>query len=202
MKSRSQVLEERRQRRIRVGVSVFLVFLMVFSTVGFYFTASGTSERYNGVKLRTVANAQGLVQGYNANIDGKDVFFYTHPLDSLSIPVPDGFAAALRTSQGIVWVFDPQDNATAVFDQLRYDFSKALSSQQGAGVTRQGDGAYSAFPIVSCSDAAPGFVFVMLESGERNVTYEDGCFVVSGGDYDWPLLRDRILYLSYGITES
>lgn len=58
MKSRSQRAQERRERRNKVLISLLLVFLMVFSTIGFFFSeAMAASTRSSGTRKRSAEDA-------------------------------------------------------------------------------------------------------------------------------------------------
>lgn len=176
---------------------------MVFSTVGFFFSGgSGTSIRYNGQKISAVVSEQGLIQGYVTEIDDEQVYFLSTPEDTLSIPLPTGFIETLQNAEAIVFLFDPHDNSSGFYDQLRYDFSTTIPKQQVALLTE----AHASYPMLSvgdCSAAAPVYPVIELRQGPRAVEYEDGCFVMQASEpYDFALLRDRIVYAYYGITEN
>lgn len=202
MKTRSQREEERREKRNKIVISLILVFLMVFSTIGFFFSGSdGTTIRYNGHKIRAVLSEQGFIQGYVTEVDDRQIYFLTTPEDTLSVPLPTGFADSLRNAEAIVFLFDPAGNNTEFYDQLRFDFSTAIPKPQAAALTQPS--ANYPFQVASCADTQPAYPLVLLRSGQRNITYEGGCYVLQGEEpYDFALLRDRIVYAYHGITEE
>ncbi len=198
--SRSEEREERKRRRIQIAVSLFLVFLMVFSTVAFYFQPDPTKVRYGDYTFRAQVDSQGFIQGYTTKIAGEERSFYTLPDQSLDIALPEGFAATLQNAPLVVVLFNPEDNLTALYDQVRFDFANAFSQPLVPGITQESS-SYP-FSVLDCANASPDVPFILLAEGARGITQENGCYVVRGAQYDYAFLRDRIVYRYYNITES
>lgn len=202
MKSRSERHEERKQRRNRVFMSVFVALILITSTIGFYFTGSSTSTRYNGHKIVTVTDVNGQIIGYSTKVDGKLLQFATSPADSLAIELPTGFVEQLRSAQAIIFLFDPQDNNTNIYDQIRFSLRDAIDKPQGSAITSPSE-KYPTTPLASCADARPESPVVYLTQGNRSIVYENGCWVIAGAEVvDWIFLHDRIVYAYHGITEE
>ena len=72
MKTRSELHEEKRQRRNKVIISLVMIAIMLTSTVAYafyYFTGDSTTVRYNGHKISAQVEG-GYIQGYTAKVDG------------------------------------------------------------------------------------------------------------------------------------
>jgi hypothetical protein len=205
MKHRSAVAEERAERRKKKILAFIIIGLMVFSSVAFainYITGSGsTTVRYNGYKLKGVVNEQGFVQGYTTEVNDKELFFYSAPTDSLVIPLPADMISTLKEADALIFLFDPQDNYTQLYDQLRFDFKETIPQEQYPAVT-QSSTTYP-FVVASCANSSAQAPFIYFKQGPRAITADNNsCYVVSGEQYDFALLRDRIVYAYYGITQE
>lgn len=199
MRSLSDQSKARKQARNRLIISVFIVVLMVFSTVGYaalQLNGGASATTYNGHKFRPVID-QNIITGYTTKIDGKQVFFYTEPLVAAQINVPPDFGDALRVAPAIIVLFNPNDTLTSVYDQIRFDWQQFIPTQFGVGITQASD-IYS-FPISSCPNANQDAVYILLREGNLSITSENGCYVLSGSQYDFATLRDRVVYAYYGI---
>jgi hypothetical protein len=203
MRHRSQAAEDRAELRKKRVLALVIVGLLLVSSIAFvinFFTNSSTTVRHNGYKLKGVVNDQGFVQGYSTEVDDKELFFYSAPTDSLSIPLPPNMIPTLKNSQALVFLFDPQDNYTGLYDQLRFDLRETLPKEQYAAVTEPSE-TYP-FAVASCANSSAEAPFIYFKQGPRAITFENNCYVLSGEQYDFALLRDRIVYAYYGITEE
>jgi hypothetical protein len=196
--------EERSDRRKKMAMSIVLLLILIFSSfayaIVYFFGDANTSTRYNGHRIRVVANDQGLPVGYTTKVDGKDISFYTPPQDTASITLPPGFMDTLQQANGVVFLFDPADPNTQLYDELRFDLSTALPLQQGGGILAPSD--KYALPVLNCSQATPQYPFIVLRNGTRDFSYENGCYVMQGDVQGLVLLRDRIVYGYYDVIEE
>lgn len=204
MKSRARTEreDERRQRRIRVAISVFMLFILVFSSVAYFFTPDPNSFSYNGIRFRAQADSAGFIQGYVAKVDGEQRSFFTRPTDTLSLALPEGFPESLRDAQVVVVLFDPADNLTPLYDVFRFELEKTLGTSPMLVPAVTTESEQYAFPVYSCAQAAPGSPVILLTQGTMGIAEKDGCIVVAGGQYDFALLLDRIRYRLLGVTEE
>jgi len=199
MKTRSQEHDERKQRRNRRIISAAIIVLMVLSSAGYaiYYFTGGTSINYAGHRFTQVVDNGGNVQGYSTKLDGKVMYFSAAPTQLTGIALPPGLGDTLRQSSGIIFLFDPNDPMTPVYDQLRFDLSTAIPKVQGAAITNKSS--LYPFPLASCRNSTATYPFIMLTNGTRNITYSNGCFVLSGTQYDYSMVRDKLVYAYYGI---
>lgn len=203
-RTRSERSEERRQRRIRVGVSLFMVFLMVFSTVAYFFTPDPNSFTYNGVRFKAQVE-NGFIQGFSARIDGEERVFYARPGDSQFIGLPEGFPESLRDAQFVVVLTDPSDNLTQLYEAFRFQLERSFGSAPVlvSAVTEESE--IYPFPVYACDQATPETPVLFLTQGPIGITADSenpSCITVSGSQFEYALLHDRILYRYFGVTES
>lgn len=191
--------EERRRKRMQIGVSIGFVFLMVFSSIAFYFVPDENSIRYNGYNLKAQADSNGFIVAYTTKVDGKEVSFYASPDTSSTIALPAGVVESIQSAPLVVVLFDPKSNLTPIYDQIRFEFSEAFSAQVAAAVTEP-SAQYPTATVARCEDAQGSFPVLKFTEGQMSIYEEDGCIVMQGTRYDWALLRDRILYRYYNIT--
>ncbi len=202
MKSRSERIEARKRRRNQIFISVLIALLLVTSTIGFYFQGSTTTTRYNGHKIIAVTTETGQIVGYSTKINGEMMQFATAPQDSLAVHLPAGFIDQLRSAQAIIFLFDPTDNNTAIYDQIRFSMRTSIPIAQGSAITAQSD-LYPTTPQASCADARAEAPILLLTHANRTITYENGCWVLGGeAVVDWIFLHDRIVYAYHGITQE
>lgn len=194
--------EEKRQRRIRVGISLFMLFILVFSSVAYFFTPDTNSFTYNGVRFRGQADSAGFIQGYVAKIDGTQQTFFSRPTDTLNIELPIGFPESLRDAPVTIILFDPEDNLTALYDLFRFELERSLKDRVLAPAVTAQSPQYPQFPVYSCAQATSESPVVLLTQGTIAITNADGCVTISGGQYDFALLLDRIRYRLLGVTEQ
>jgi hypothetical protein len=208
-KSRAQADDERRSRFIRVGVSLFMLFILVFSSVAYFFIPSQTSFRYNGYRIAATVDANGFVQGFTTRIDGTQYSFFSRPEDSLGIPLPAGFVEEISSAQAIFVVFDPNSNLTPFSDAFRFELERSLAPTpiipaitQPADPTLLQGASFTAFSVISCEQAVPGMPVLILAEGPRGIERTEPCYTISGSQFDFALLRDRIVYRILGVTEE
>jgi hypothetical protein len=200
--TRSEAREVRKRRFVQVAVALFLVFLMTFSYIAFYFQPDPTTVRVNGFKLRAIVDGQGFVQAYTTEIDGKEQVFYASPDASSDIALPASFAQELQNAELVVVLFNASDNLTPIYDQVRFDFSEAFSASLLSAVVEP-SASYPSLPVLNCESTTPGTVFLVLSQGPRAITLEQpGCYVISGSQFDYAFLRDRVVYRYLNITTA
>lgn len=203
-RTRAERSEERRQRRIRVGVSLFMVFLMVFSTVAYFFTPNPNSFTYNGVRFRAEVE-NGIIQGFSARIDGEERVFYARPGDSQFIGLPEGFPESLRDAQIVVILVNPEDNLTPLYDAFRFQLERSFGANPLLVPAVTTESATYPFPVYTCDQATPEAPVLFLTQGPVGITADENnpsCITVSGSQYEYALLHDRILYRYFGVTET
>ncbi len=200
-RSRSEQREERKKRIIQVTVSLFLVFLLLFSYIAYYFTPDQNTIRENGFKITPNVDSLGYIQGYTTKVNGTKKMFYTAPSESQNIALPEGMIAELQSAPFVAVLFNPNDTYVGVYDQMRFDFSANLNTNVLSAVTEESP-KYSQLTTIACGNESNEITMILLAEGNRSITREGGCYVLRGGQYDFGALRDRVLYAYYGITTN
>lgn len=203
--SQSSRAEERKQRYIKITVSLFMVFLMVFSTVAFFFTPDPNSFTYNGVRFRAVVDASGFIQGYTARIDGETRTFFSRPTDTTTLSLPEGFPLSLKESMMVVVLFNPEDNLTPLYDSFRFVLEQSLGATPALVPAVTQENTQYPFATYSCDQATEEVPVLFLVEGPLGITAgadNPHCITLSGSQYEYALLHDRIIYRLLEVTES
>jgi hypothetical protein len=193
--------DARKRKRMQIAISIGFVFLMVFSSIAFYFVPDENALRYNGHVLKAQADANGYIVAYTTEINDEELFFYASPDTSSTIALPEGVVENIQSAPLVVILFDPKSNLTPIYDQIRFEFSEAFSAQVAAAVTEP-SAQYPTATVAKCEDAQGAFPILKFQEGQLSIYEEDGCTVLQGRSSEWALLRDRIMYRYYNITTS
>ena len=194
--------EEKKQSRIRVGISLFMLFILVFSSVAYFFTPDPNKFSYNGVRFSTQVDGTGAILGYTAKINGVAQTFYSRPMDTLDIALPEGFPESMRDTQVVVVLVDPADDLTPLYDLFRFELEKSLGTSPILAPAVTTESAQYAFPVYSCAQATVDSPVIFLTQGPLNITNTNNCITISGSQYQFGLLLDRLRYRLLGVTEN
>jgi hypothetical protein len=198
--------KKNRERINQIIIGLFLVFLMVFSIVGYI--ASYRDPAFQG---RQVYEFNGVEYDVDVNnnilateLDGEQVIFYNYP-DSVS-PIPeqaitDLFAA---NAPGPLFTFDPNvGEFIVVIDLVRSELDDLFLQRNtflSHGIHEGTTGAYQNFPQLDCVNSSQGSpVIKFINSSEISITYEDYCLVLGASGPDTLELRDSLMYSLYGL---
>ena len=193
--------EELRARRKQKMASLFLVIIMIVSIGGFALFGDSGSQlpKYNGFKFDFIS-----VQGQDlitTTVNGKDVIFYTHPLDAININTVGGNLTPIITgAQAVILSGDPYDEIASLYDQVRFDAAQYAITPVASGVTRDHE-LYLTMPTITCVNATT--MYPVIELNQDNVTLVNitspSCVKISVRPEDVAYVRDRLLYSLTGI---
>ncbi len=213
-------------------VGIFIIFVMVFSVVGFLNTEEPNT--YNNTLFVQVQN------GWIAKTDWGRLMFSTHPSNVETIAVPLGVTKTLQNSRVIMLTHNPDDPNKGLLATLSYNFLRLVEmenkeTQKNKQVffavtsdtspttpanqtnqtnqTEQTQSQQSTHPnlkIVDCKDASPYVPVVKYETvnrsvinGSTNITFSNNCIILRGASE--PALvevGDRLLYSYLGIIDE
>ena len=142
--------------------------------------------------------------GYKTKINSKYVEFYNYPSDLERVPLDQDIIAKLKNSQGVAFVFDPEDNVTdnlQYIDLIRYDIQTQLDKPTYFGITVNSS-KYS-LPIINCANATVAFPFVLINISTNtsfSVSSEyPNCIIMNARLKELLAAKDRLIYTYYGI---
>jgi len=185
----------RKQKKNRTGiiVSVFIVFIMVTSVIGFIFGGNQTPPvHYKGYKFTQTS------RGWRTTINNQNFYLSYTPNDVELLELPD-FPKSLE----IDVTYDPNSTYKESIAQAIFELSTILSAN---GVfIRQGFTTNNTYgiPIITCADATPYIpVVLFLNSNKSEAIKEENCFIIHSFDENSFLpYADRIIYETLEIME-
>jgi hypothetical protein len=174
---------------------------MVASIFAFVVLDTGQSDNsptYNGKKFTITDN------GYKTQINGKYIDFYYYPGDLERISLDPNIMAKIKASQGVVFVFDPEDNVTdnlVYIDVMRYELQSQIDKPVYFGITK--NSTKYTLPVVDCRNSSFYMPFILINSSSTtnfNVSQEyPDCIIMNGKLKELLALKDRFVYTYYGI---
>lgn len=198
--------EEAAHKKKVLVMSVILVSLMLVSLVGIFASSIGGSSdpslQYNGLSFspeqRGDLNGQTVL---TIKINGKEVYFYTMPQDSLNILTTGNLSDALSQASIIAITSNPSDQAAPYYDLIRYDLSLYGSKSIVGATTQAVDGI--SLPVLTCENATATTPIISLASGNTtSINVEDNCVIVTSTLSDFAIIRDRLLYTLLGVLTN
>ncbi len=184
-------------RRNQILMGLFLAFIMVASSVGFFVGQTPPGA----VKYGKYTFTQLEQGGYQTKIGKQPFMFFFLPQDVETIDFPPEAKTILR---GSVVIVTNQPNMTPLnlqlADQLRFDLRQRLGITVIPGRTEP-DG--SPFPVLTCANASVQEPAVILEeANETKAALEGVCLSLRGNESGLYMLRDRLLYEHFGVIHG
>jgi len=201
--SRGERAEARKQRYIKITVALFMASIMVFSTVAYFFTPDPNSFTYNGIRFRAQVE-NGMILGYAAKIDGEQRVFFSRPTDSLTLPLPQSFIESMQSSMMVIVLFNPDDELVPLYDSFRFQLERSLGATPMLIPAVTVEDERYLFAVYSCDQATADAPVMFLTQGPLGIVADENnpyCVTLSGSQFEYALLHDRILYRYLGVTE-
>jgi len=219
--------QEKWKWKTRYTVGIFIIFVMVFSVVGFFNTDQPNT--YNKIPFVQVQ------KGWIAKTDLGRLLFSTHPSNVETIPVPLGVMKTLQDSKVIMLTHNPLDPNKELLASLGYNFLRMVemenkenkkNKQVFFGVTSSPvsdlEGSKtnqsnitqpqppSTLKMIDCNDASPYIPVIKYETVNRsvmdatsNITVANNCVILRGASESALVeVGDRLLYGYLGIIED
>lgn len=193
-------IQQRKERRQKMVMSIVLTFLMVASGFGIYLSGRGAQQqsiRDHGLVF-SIDSDNGY---YTAKVGGQRMSFYYLPSSVQDIPFSMDAVDAVRGANATVITFDPtleDQRSLQAIDTARFDFAQYLGKPVINAVSEPSQ-LYS-LPVLSCANATAGVPVISLErSSEPSVSSDGDCVRISGNTTGFLEARDRFLYEYYGV---
>ncbi len=182
----SQEEKDKKQKRNKIILSIFLVALIAFSSLGYAImsrTQDTTVQRAEYAGLDFVQN-----NGYWTTVIGqKQLFFNKLPEDVLNITIQGEYSAADYFNEPVYIV-----NANVATVTLS-DFLSSVALRVQDACLEEQECLTLDLPIKTCEDK----VFVFKNSNETKVYKQQNCVFIEGNFFDGV---DRLVYKIYGIA--
>lgn len=188
--------EKKKKLSVPAVFALVAVLLMVASGIGYIWKGSSVSE-YNGFRFKERGNA------YSTKINGKEIYFYSLPSKAESINMSDEAVYAMKSTKMVYMTSDPESKYKSSIGKIEYDLMKNLAAEGIYPVFAFTDENQYNITQITCSNATEVIpVLFFANSSSTEITYENSCIILEGqSDYDFYILKDRLMYSFYGIIK-
>lgn len=193
-------IDQRREKRNKMIMSIFISIIMVMSGFGIYLSSSqahSTGFKEHGLKFSY--DEQQRV--YTTEINNKKLYFYRLPSEVQSVASDDLAATFLQDADAVAISFDPnmRDINLQAVDTLRYDFTESLDKVVISAITEKNN-KFSAFPVIGCENATAEYpVIFFKESQSTSITVNGPCITINSNTTGFLQARDKLLYEYYDV---
>jgi hypothetical protein len=181
-------------------VTAFIVFSMVISIFAIVVDNQSQSiPDYNKHSFRFTDN------GYKTKINKTYIEFYYYPSDLEEINLSSEIISKIKNSQGIGFVFDPEDNITdnlLYIDVMRYDLETQLDKPVYFGISS--NSTKYALSVVNCSSAADYLPIIIINTSADtgfHVSDNPNCIILNARLKNLLAAKDRLVYAYYGVMQ-
>jgi glycosyltransferase involved in cell wall biosynthesis len=183
---------------LKIGMSIFIAAIMILSVFGAMLNYNPSELRYGKYKftLDTTYNY------YTTKISGKEMYFYTLPLETAYMNVSNATLDKLNNAAFIITTFAPStaNDSIQAIELARFDMANFMKEKQLFNVVSEPYVGYEAFPILTCANATTGVPVVTFNISDIPAIVDDGnCIYLNGRGPDFLRFRDRILYHYVGV---
>ncbi|HLA23526.1 MAG TPA: hypothetical protein VJZ93_03270 [Candidatus Nanoarchaeia archaeon] len=185
--------EEKKQRRTRLVLGFFLIFIMLFSTLGYAFsyisnqatqnTQTAETINYNGFQF---TNQNGF---WISSVNGNSFILRNNPNEVPEIISKLNGISSYKNKP--LYIFSESIEAESEIRTNMAIFSERIQNACIEGASCEGN-----FPIKNCNDN-----LIIIKKGEQeSVTQENNCVYIIGKQENLGKLADRFLLNIFGIN--
>ena len=191
--------EDVRQKKKQMLVALFIIAIMVLSTLGFVLDFSQPSQstlEYNTHKFTQTT------QGWSTKLNGQKRLFLFFPGQLEDISFPDEAKKILTSPKQVSLSYDSNTTSVQVFAELQFDLERRLTNYANVYVVRGiSNSEGTALPTIMCGNATETVPVVFFrESNTTQVLAENNCIIAeSSAPIDAVRIAERILYTVLGI---
>jgi hypothetical protein len=200
---------EKNKKRMGIILTVAIAFIMIISIFAIVIDNQSQSlPNYNKHSFVSATN------GYKTKINGTYMDFYYYPTDLEQIPISSDIISKLKNSQGIGFIFNPEDNVQdnlQYIDTIRYDLEQQIDKPWYFGIT-QNSTKYNltvvtdySFPVIDCENATEIFPLILVNTSLNTSFIESSnnpnCIIMNAKLRDLLAAKDRLVYTYYGVMQ-
>jgi hypothetical protein len=194
---------EKRRQRIALFGSLFMIALLVFSSVAYYYDSGATTsdQTYNNYEFtaKTYADTRGV---WVTEINGTEVEFQNLPPQVAALPYDASITPLLQNAAYIGVLADPNvdaDNAPAI-GYIRLQFFNAWQKTFSAQIVPTEN---AVLPVLTCANATVQAPFILLNvSNETSIHREGYCIIVNGEQRGLLDAKDRLIFEYFSILKN
>jgi len=202
-----RMTDERRQRRNKIILSVFIALIMILSTFGFvldYAGDGGAQQSENAQSdygpLTFKLNGQAVV----TKVNGQTLQFGFFPSQLNDINVSAGVREALHQPAFYI-TSDPSDPYAPAIDELALRYSEMIPVlTQGYPLLAFTNATGYSRPSISCANASATSPVLYFKYGnDTAIRYEGDCIIAEARTpTDVLALADRLIYIMMGVVSG
>lgn len=184
------------KKKTKIIMSVFIVFIMVTSVIGFMFGQYSTQKLKFGEYTFVRTD-----QGFSLVINKQEVVFDYFPTEANSTDFDPRIDDRIKSTKMLYATINANSSHQAALGKVAYDLATTLDD---FGVfVRPAFTEQTTYdvPIITCANATQ-FVPVLYfkDSNQTKAYIDSNCIILEGdSDVDFLRLKDRILYGFFGI---
>ncbi|MEM3126802.1 MAG: hypothetical protein QW331_01905 [Candidatus Woesearchaeota archaeon] len=193
-------IEEKRVQRNKTLMGVFIIVIMVASTIGFFYgeqTAPSKTD-YNEYKFN-----MNKEQKWVTKINEQEFDFWYHPAEVDAYEAPDEIIELFRGKQAIIFTFIPNSTDIQFLDAARFELATNFGKKNiyvRSGVLEKSD-VYK-LPIIDCINATPQIpVLKVVPSDEPTFTVENNCAILSATEQQMLRRIESLQYKLLGVIK-
>jgi hypothetical protein len=192
---------DNREKRNRIILSVVIAFVMILSTIGFFYGSQvNENEQKYTINNKTYSYTRENNQ-YVLELNKKEkIGFYYLPFE-INMNITDEILNSIQNSKVVYITFDPDAEKPEYIDLARFDLAMNFLNKNIyviEGTTKESQEIN--LPIITCENATAYMPVIYLqESNITNLINDNNCIRMQGKNLDFIKFRDLMLYKLYGI---
>tara|TARA_Y100000310_G_scaffold341625_1_gene441396 strand:+ start:2409 stop:2981 length:573 start_codon:yes stop_codon:yes gene_type:complete len=186
--------------RKRLVMGILLIFFMISSVFGvlfFGFNQGTTNLNYNDFKFKQIQGQWGTT------LNKQKILFEYHPIDVESLIIDTPTKSIITNSKMIYLTSDFNDTDKESIAQSSFQLTQRFNEQNVFVVNAFTQETQYNTPIITCENASNTIPVLFFQSAENtSITNINNCIILEAStQYAFGRLRDRILYMLYGVIE-
>lgn len=203
--------EARRKRWGQIGIGLLLVFLMVFSILGYSVNTRPTAASYGN------ADFEATDLGFVTEVDSRELLVHAVPIEetpqgwllqtafqgNVFVDMEEGVIPLLQDAQYIATTFDPEVAQPDIqfLELARFNFQQNIPGVYGGVLTPSEK--YPQAQHVTCESAEqtyPVVRFIRTNASNANITRDANCVTVEGSAQAVLAGKDLLVLGYYGVV--
>lgn len=196
-------VQEKKEKRVRVFMGVFIALLMVMSGFAVFLSGQGSQlgkDPLTGTRYEIDYDTQTFM----VKINGDKYNTYFLPSDTTVVAVDGDVTSLVTDASVVVTAFDPAMSTTNLqyVDFFRFDMDTWVDTPLIGAISAPSD-EYT-LPLVLCENATLSTPVFSFEEAEDPaiIVEQNGCVRLLGNETSFLLLRDRFLYEYTGVFDE
>lgn len=190
--------------RKKVYLSLFIVAIMVLSTLGFIgsYTTPEQDTGYNNFEFERRGDQ--WVMEVDNGVEVREYSFYLHPSD-IAVYLEPEIVDAVRESPDITLAFHPNLTRPEFADAARFELAKYLSEDLGKNLgsaVTMNTTRYD-FPVIPCAPNATSIIIAFEPGEESDIIKNGNCIsIATNNPIDYIVYVEKLIYILLGVINE